>query len=144
MKTFKDYILEEKECHPYWKEVFRSNGSNEAVLYGCGNDGKEMMLAKIVNVAKTIKLHSNPDIASMTANKYIKSLYGKCKMYGRTDAKTSYCILLYNDRLSADALIPLSSLKGCEIEIKKGLKAAFGLKISVPKLPVAIFREMEM
>ena len=143
MKTFKDYIIE-KECRPYWKEVSRSNGSSEAVLYGCGIDGKEMIRAKIVNIARTIKLHSNPDIASMTVDKYIKSAYGKCKMYGQADAKTRYCILLYNNRLSADALIPVSSLKGCEIEIKKGLKTAFGVEASVPKLPVAIFREMEM
>ena len=143
MKTFNEYIIE-KECRPYWKEVSRSNGNSEAVLYGCGADGKEMMQAKIINVAKTIKLHSNPDMAAMPAYKYIKTVYGKCKMQGQADAKTRYCILLYNDRLSADALIPVSSLKGCEMEIKKGLKTAFGVEASVPKLPVAVFRELEM
>lgn len=145
MKTFADYISEAKrEPLTYWVEINRSNGNNEAVLYGTSEGRKDEMLARIINVARTIKLHPSQETAKMTSNEYVKAYYGKHKLCGNVDSKTRFCILLYNGKMSSEALLPLSSLKGCENEVKKCIAKISGKDVAVQKLPAAILRSMEM
>lgn len=140
-------MVKSNECRGFWTDFPSSKGDNEVVMYGSTPYNKDAMFARVIDVIKTVGLLKEPKNAEMTPKEYVKKYFPQCKICGNMDDKTRFCVFLYDpkDRTEspAKAMIPLSSLKGFEIEIEKCFSRLFGEKLAVQKLPTKMLRMME-
>ena len=152
MKTFKEYIseAEQKPWDSFWSEFpSPSTGNGYAVLYVEPSDvlmrahGQGKFFIELVNLPRTIKCDKYIKADNRTVDGYLKAYCSKCRMYGRMDAGTKFCAVLHDDDARAVAVLPLSSLKGCENEIRKCIAKQFGVDVNVQKLSSKILKMLE-
>ena len=152
MKTFKEYISEDKQepWYSFWSEFpSLSTGNHYAILYVEPSDvimrahGDGKFYVELINFPRTIKCDKYVKADQRTVDGYLKACYSKCKIYGRIDAKTKFCAVLHDDDAYPVALLPISNLKGCESEIRKCIAKQFGVDVDVRKLSPKILKMLE-